>query len=317
VLEIRQPGFATAREELTPRPGYPQIREFKLDSLDQTTGGGYARSLRTGLAQELKIVPAGQFTMGTSRREPRRPANEVLRPVKLTHAFYLGTREVTNAECRQFKPDHDSGDFAGQTLNGDTQPVVRVTWDEVAQFMNWLSIKDGLQPVYEQKANGWAPVRPLRNGYRLPTEAEWEWAARFAGRDGAGLKYPWGAELPPPDRSGNYGDISAVKLLPTTLVTYNDNFPVSAPSGSFEPDALGMHDLGGNVAEWVQDYYVLDVVEAPGLVEDPLGPETGDFHIVRGSSWRSATERDLRLAYRTYESERREDLGFRLARNLE
>ncbi|HET8696152.1 MAG TPA: PEGA domain-containing protein [Gammaproteobacteria bacterium] len=316
VLEIRQPGYATAREELTPRPGYPQIREFKLDSLDQTTGGGYARSLRTGLAQELKIVPAGQFTMGTSRREPRRPANEILRPVKLTHAFYLGTREVTNAEFRQFKPDHDSGEFAGQTLNGDTQPVVRVTWDEVAEFMNWLSIKDGLQPVYEQKSNGWVPVRPLRNGYRLPTEAEWEWAARFAGRD-AGLKYPWGVDLPPPDRSGNYGDISAAKILPTTLVTYNDNFPVSAPSGSFEPDALGMHDLGGNVAEWVQDYYVLDAVEAPELVEDPLGPETGDFHIVRGSSWRSATERDLRLAYRTYESERREDLGFRLARNLE
>ena len=317
VLEIRRPGFSTAREELTPRPGYPQIRELKLESLDQTSGSGYARTLRTGLVQELKLIPAGQFTMGTSRRELGRPANEILRPVKLTHAFYLGTREVTNAEFRQFKADHDSGEFAGQTLNGDTQPVVRVTWDEVAQFMNWLSIKDGLQPVYEQKSNGWVPVRPLRNGYRLPTEAEWEWAARFAGREGAGLKYPWGVDLPPPDRSGNYGDVAAAKILPTTLATYNDNFPVSAPSGSFEPDALGIHDLGGNVADWVQDYYVLDAVEAPALAEDPLGPEVGDFHIVRGSSWRSATVRDLRLAFRTYESERREDLGFRLARNLE
>jgi len=317
VLEIRQAGFSIAREELTPQAGYTQVREFKLDSLDQTTGSGYARALRTGLSQELKLIPSGQFTMGTSRREQQRRANEILRPVRLTRAFYLGTREVTNAEFRQFKPDHSSGEFSGQTLNGDTQPVVRVAWDDVAQFLNWLSIKDGLQPVYEQKPNGWAPVRPLRNGYRLPTEAEWEWAARFAGREGPGLKYPWGADLPPPDRSGNYGDIAAKKILPTTLVTYNDNFAVSAPSGSFEPDALGIHDLGGNVAEWVQDYYVLDAVENPQLIEDPLGPETGDFHIVRGSSWRSHEVADLRLAYRTYESERREDLGFRLARNLE
>jgi len=237
--------------------------------------------------------------------------------VKLTKAFYLGTREITNGDFRKFKPDHDSGEFSGQTLNGDTQPVVRVTWDEVAQFLNWLSIKDGFQPVYEQKGSIWVPSRPLRNGYRLPTEAEWEWAARFAGQEGPGLKYAWGGELPPPDKSGNYADIAAAKILPRTLVTYNDSFPVSAPSGSFEPNVFGIYDMSGNVSEWVQDYYVLDAVEAPALVEDPLGPETGDFHIVRGSSWRSAHTDDLRLAYRTYESERREDLGFRMARNLE
>jgi formylglycine-generating enzyme required for sulfatase activity len=317
VVEIKQPGFATAREDVTPRPGYPQIREFKLESQDQTSGNGYKRSLLTGLAQELKLIPAGQYTMGTSRREKERRANEILRPVKLTKAFYLGTREVTNADFRQFKPDHDSGEFSGQTLNGDTQPVVRVTWDEVAQFLNWLSIKDGFQPVYEQKGSLWVPARPLRNGYRLPTEAEWEWAARFAGHEGPGLKYAWGADLPPPDKFGNYADIAAAKILPRTLVTYNDSFPVSAPSGSFEPNVFGIYDMSGNVSEWVQDYYVLDAVEAPALVEDPLGPETGDFHIVRGSSWRSAHTDDLRLAYRTYESERREDLGFRAARNLE
>ena len=73
------------------------------------------------------------------------------------------------------------------------------------QYLNWLSIKDGLQPVYEERAGGWAPVRPLRSGYRLPTEAEWEWAARFAGQQ-AGLLYPWGADLPPPDRAGNFAD---------------------------------------------------------------------------------------------------------------
>jgi formylglycine-generating enzyme required for sulfatase activity len=315
VLEVRSPGFAPERAELTPRPGFPQVREFKLVALDRDTGSGYATVLRTSLSQELKIIPSGQFTMGTSRSQRRR-ANEVVRPVRLTKAFYLGVREVTNAEFRAFVPAHDSGQFNNQSLNDDAQPVVRVTWDQVAQFMNALSIRDGLQPVYEDKGGIWVPVRPLRNGYRLPTEAEWEWAARFAGRE-AGLLYPWGNELPPPDRSGNYADVSAAEILPNTLVTYDDGFPVSAPSGSFAANELGIQDLGGNVAEWVQDYYELDALENPALVQDPLGPEEGRFHLVRGASWRSLAVDELRLAVRNYEAEYREDVGFRLARNLE
>ena len=254
--------------------------------------------------------------MGSSRREQGRRSNEALRAVKINDAFYLGVREVSNAEFRAFNAEHDSGAYAGISLNEDDQPAVRVTWEEVAQFMNWLSIQDGLQPVYEEGDGIWAAARPLRNGYRLPTEAEWAWAARFAERDEP-LIYPWGAELPPPDRSGNYADVSAADLLPTTLVTYNDGFETSAPSGSFEANAVGIFDLGGNVAEWVQDYYEVGRSATEALVEDPLGPETGRFHVVRGPSWRSVTVTDLRLAARQYSAEGDEKTGFRIARNLE
>jgi formylglycine-generating enzyme required for sulfatase activity len=316
VIEIRQAGFASATQKVTPRPGFPQKLEFELTSLDQNTGSGYPTVRKTGQGQELKLVPSGQFTMGSSRREQGRRANEVLRPVRLTRAFYLGVREITNAEFRAFKPDHKSGEFGGKTLDDPEQPVVRVTPQEAMQYLNWLSIRDGLQPVYEERQGEWVAVRPLRTGYRLPTEAEWEWAARFAGRDSA-LLYPWGAELPPPDRSGNWADISARNILPTTLVTYNDGYPVSAPAGTFEPNPVGIRDLGSNVAEWIQDYYVLDVTESTTLIQDPLGPETGQLHVVRGASWRSATVSDLRVAARNYGSDAREDIGFRIARNLE
>ncbi len=207
-VEIRRTGFASAQQRVTPRPGFPQKLVFDLTALDQTTGGGYPTVRKTGAGQELKLIPSGQFTMGSSRREQGRRANEVLRPVRLTKAFYLGVREVTNAEFRAFKPDHKSGEFGGKTLDEGDQPVVRVTPEDAMQYLNWLSIRDGLQPVYEQKNGVWAPVRPLRGGYRLPTEAEWEWAARFAGRDSA-LLYPWGADWPPPDRAGNWADVSA------------------------------------------------------------------------------------------------------------
>lgn len=316
-IEVRLDGYAVGKGQVTPRPGFAQRLSFELEPLDEASGSGYPRTITTGLGQELRLIPAGQFTMGSSRREPGRRSNETLRRVKLSRAFYLGVHEVTNAEFREFKPDHDSGSVAGRSLNGDDQPVVNVDWEDVARYLNWLSIRDGLQPVYEERDDGtFVAARPLRNGYRLPTEAEWAWAARFAERETA-LVYPWGTELPPPDRSGNFADVSAAKVLPTTLVTYNDGFEVSAPVGSFPADVLGLHDIGGNVAEWIQDFY--DVYPDAGTEQavDPLGPTTGRFRVVRGPSWRSATQTNLRMAYRDYAAEGRDDLGFRIARNLE
>ncbi len=315
-IEIRLAGFALQAREVTPRPGFPQIIDVTLEELDTTTGSGYANEVQTGLGQVLTLLPSGDFRMGSSRREQGRRSNEVLRDVSISEAFYLGVREVTNAEFRAFRADHDSGSFNGESLNEDDQPVVRVTWDDVAAFMYWLSIRDGFQPTYEEVNGVWTAVRPLRNGYRLPTEAEWAWAARFAGQEESAT-YPWGSTLPPPDRSGNFADVSAATLLPRTLVSYNDSFGVSAPPGNFPPNAVGVYDLGGNVAEWVLDYWEIGSPRTETVAIDPLGPEQGRFHVIRGSSWRSVTVTELRLAYRNYSGDTREDIGFRIARNLE
>ncbi len=315
-LEVRLEGHASQSTTVTPRTGFPQRWETALEAQDTVTGAGYPRIVQTSLEQELRLVLPGEFTMGSSRREQGRRSNEALRAITLTEGFYLGVKEVGNAEFRQFDPEHDSGAFASVSLNDDEQPAVRITWEQVAQFMNWLSIMDSLQPVYEEADGAWRPVRPLRNGYRLPTEAEWAWAARFAGREEP-LVFAWGAALPPPDRVGNYADISARQLLPTTLVTYNDGFGVAAPSGSFPANALGIFDLGGNVSEWVQDFYEVGRTETEIVAEDPLGPESGRFHVVRGPSWRGATVTNLRMASRNFSADGDERIGFRIARNLE
>ena len=315
-LEVRLDGHASQSTTVTPRTGFSQRWETVLVALDTITGAGYSQVVHTGLGQELRLVLPGEFTMGSSRREQGRRSNEALRAVRLSEGFYLGIKEVSNAEFRQFDPEHDSGSFSGESLDGDEQPAVRITWEQVAQFMNWLSIRDSLQPVYEEADGTWLPVRPLRNGYRLPTEAEWAWAARFAGREEP-LIFAWGAVLPPPDRIGNFADISARQLLPTTLVTYNDGFSVSAPSGSFAANPLGIFDLGGNVSEWVQDYYEVGRTETEAVVEDPLGPVSGRFRVVRGPSWRGLTVTDLRMASRNFSADGDEWIGFRIARNLE
>jgi formylglycine-generating enzyme required for sulfatase activity len=316
-LEVRLAGYASQSMEITPRPGFLQAEMFELEKLDTTSGGGYQRSITTSLGQELRIIPAGRFRKGSPRGSQGSRPNEVAHDVEISRAFYLGLREVTNAEFRRFDAAHDSGSFSGQSLNGDDQPVVRVEWEDAARFMNWLSIEDGLQPVYDTTSDPIKPFRPLRNGYRLPTEAEWSWAARAAGRT-APVIYPWGDAMPPPDRTDNFADIAAAEILPTTLVVYTDGFAVSAPVGSFAANPVGIFDLGGNVVEWVQDFYDLGFTTPPeGVTVDPLGPETGRAHVLQGPSWRSATIMDLRFAYRNYSAEGREDLGFRIARNLE
>ncbi len=178
-LEVRKDGYATFARSVTPRPGYPQTVQVRLLSDAEVIARSTATSMTTSQGQELRRVEAGAFEMGTSRREQGRRANEVLLPVVITKPFYIGTREVTNREFRRFRPGHDSGGSLHVALAGDMNPVVNVSWDDAVGYCNWLSAQEGLTPAYEKKFERWVPVNPTPDGYRLPTEAEWEWAIRY------------------------------------------------------------------------------------------------------------------------------------------
>ena len=260
---------------------------------------------------DLKLVPAGEYTMGSPRREAGRRANESQRPVKLERRFYMGLREVTNAEFRQFRPEHRSGFILQQTLDLDRQPAVNVSWQDAAAYCNWLSAQEGLAAAYEAKGGRLVPVTPITNGYRLPTEAEWEWVARGAG--GSLRKYPWGDALPVPAGAGNFADRSAQALVPLVIPDFDDGFAATAPVGSFAQGPNGFFDLGGNVAEWTHDLYTVQP-PATSVAVDPAATGDGALRVVRGSSWKSSAVTELRLAYRDYGDGKRNDVGFRIAR---
>ena len=312
-IEVRKTGYESWSRTVTPRPGYPQTMSARLRSHEAIARESVALERTTAAGQTLRLVEGGTFTMGSSRSEQGRRANEVIVPVKLTRPFLIGVQEVTNREFAQFRENHDSGADVHPSMAGDNNPVANVTWADAVQYSNWLSAREGLTPVYKEEFGEWVAIRPFPDGYRLPTEAEWVWAIRHQGGQGA-LKFGWGKDWPPRESAGNYADRSAVDLVPSIIPTYDDGFASTAEGGKFPANAIEIFDGAGNVAEWVNDFYT---VPTPGMTtprSDPLGPERGNSYVIRGSSWRHASPTELRLAYRDYGNDARSDVGFRVAR---
>jgi formylglycine-generating enzyme required for sulfatase activity len=311
-IEVREQGFLPFEGNLGAAAGLERTLEYHLIALSRvqallersptlTTQGGY----------QLRLVPPGSFEMGSPPGEPGRRANETLRHIALDRPFYLGATEVTNGQFRQFRAEHSSGAISGRSIDHDSEPVTGVSWEDAAEYCNWLSEREGLPPVYDLKEGHHVVHRPFSAGFRLPTEAEWEYAARFAA-PGKFYRYAWGDSLPVPEQAGNLAGAETSHSLPASLPGYRDAYPVVAPVGQFRPTALGLYDIAGNVTEWVNDYYSPKLNPAPG--SDPFGPEAGIQHVIRGSSWQSASPSELRLAWRDGASDRSPTIGFRVAR---
>jgi formylglycine-generating enzyme required for sulfatase activity len=314
-IELRKEGYETFATVITPRAEFPQTLEAILVNLKAVVKTPPAPRLTTPAGHDLILVAPREFQMGAPRREPGRRANEPLREVAITRPFYIATAEVTNRQFRAFRSGHRSGAIQSQNLEIDDHPAVRLSWEDAAAYCNWLSEAESLPPMYVASGGTYVLASPPTSGYRLPTEAEWELAARYA--SGTATKYPWGESLPVPPGAGNFADASAASIVAVTIPGYDDSFPATSPVSAFPPNALGLFGLGGNAAEWAQDRYAMTPPAGSGVASDPLGAESGEFHVIRGSSYLHGAVTELRLTYRDYGKEPRPDVGFRIARWVE
>ena len=193
---------------------------------------------------------------------------------------WVGKYEVTNGEYRAFKPEHDSKEAWVHSLNAERQPVVHVSFQDACEFAQWLTER-------EQRAGRPAEGRE----YRLPTGDEWITFAQC----GDGRVYPWGNEWPP--KYGNYADETAKQVLGfgRTIAGYDDGFPVACPVEKSGENDWGLFGVGGNAWEWT--------------AKTPNGP----FDALRGASWGSCAQVDLRCDGRVFDpSVRYGYVGFRL-----
>jgi formylglycine-generating enzyme required for sulfatase activity len=326
LFNVSRQGYVTQEKMITPRQGVTQIIEFTLQpepskQANQLEKGKQVTEskavISTSIGQQLHMVsPDSHLVMGASRREAGRRANESKRLVQLDRPFYFAVNEVTNEEFRRFKLSHDSGSLDGARLNGNSQPVVNISWQDAARFCNWLSTQQGLPEAYIEGETSVTAVHPLNTGFRMPTEAEWAWVARKLGQSSE-QRYPWNGKYPPEVSVGNYADNRISDTLADTVPEYDDGYRGSAPVGSFTGWPKGFNDLGGNVAEWTHDFYAVYPGKGQQIVRNPTGPKTGEHYVVKGAGWRHGNITELRLSYRDYSNKPRYDVGFRVARYAE
>ena len=220
-----------------------------------------------GVKLEMVLVTAGKFVMGSPKSEEDRRDNEKQHEVTLTKPFYMGKYEVTQEQYEAVMGKNPS-----ETDKGPKLPVTRVSWEDCQEFIKKLNAK----------TNG---------GYRLPTEAEWEYSCRA----GTTTAYSFGDKITPKD--ANIFDSKIFK-------------PVAV--GSYKPNAFGLYDMHGNVNEWCEDWHG----DYPaGAVTDPKGPATGKYRVLRVGSFdllvskaRSSNRSDVTPTSRD------SCIGFRLAR---
>ncbi len=268
-----------------------------------------AADLGDGVKMELVLIPAGEFKMGSSESAEATAAffnktygEDLLNAdlfkdehprhhVRITKPFYLGTYHVTRGQFRQFvadtgyKMDAEKGEKPGAQgwdpdkkafgfnekyswrnvgfEQTDEHPVVNVSWNDAVAFCKWLSRKEG-------------------KTYRLPTEAEWEYACRA----GTTTRYYNGDDPETLAKVGNVADAALKAKFPDWQYTIkaNDGYVFTAPVGSFKPNAFGLYDMHGNAWQWCSDWYGAEYY-ARSPIDDPTGPDSGAVRVLRGGSW--------------------------------
>ena len=266
-----------ARAEARAGAQYRELRE-RLAAEPGGIKSVFADPLRSGgQGPTMVTIPAGSFRMGCASGLDCRNNEEPVRDVAIPHPFAMSVFEVTFEDYDRFRRRDKVAD---ESWGRGLRPVINVSWDDAGKYVAWLSSQTGEE-------------------YRLPSEAEWEYAARA----GAVAQYGWGSRIG--SNRANCGDCGS-----------HWDGDRTAPVGAFAPNAWGLYDMHGNVWEWVEDCWNDDYAGAPSDGSAWLGGECY-VRVLRGGSW-GAPPRVLRAAYRggITSGYRSSFVGFRVSRTL-
>jgi formylglycine-generating enzyme required for sulfatase activity len=237
------------------------------------------------IGMKLRLIPAGEFQMGSTEADDEKPRHLVT----ISRPFYLGVYPVTQHEYRQVVKKNPSDSSGSERL-----PVETVSWFDAVEFCNALSRKEGLTPFYSKKVQTVEVHDWNGPGYRLPTEAEWEYACRA----GTTTRFSFGDDE---NALGQYAWYSANSASETH------------PVGEKKPNAFGLYDMHGNVWEWCWDGYDAHYTQSPAV--DPRGPGMAAHRVIRGGSWGFGPRYTRSASRGRFTPEGRDCyLGFRLAR---
>lgn len=262
------------------------------------------RKATNSIGIELLRVQPRAFTMGAPRSEVGQRANEIQRRVTFDRPIYVSKYEITEAQYAM---------YLGKSSNSK-RPVTSVSWQDAALFCNWLSRKEGLPTFYKVRSGKVVGYDASSRGYRLPSEAEWEYIAKFHNKQKPTV-FVWGDDYKVTESAGNIADRSADGAVKKFVADYDDGSAGVADVGTYKAEASGFHDLSGNVSEWVHDAYILAPAGNQEL-RNYLGQGNSSQHVVKGSNYLSVSWTELRASFRETASSGRKDIGFRIARYI-
>ena len=299
-ISFKSKGFRTLNESFEPTKDKQNIIKKLLTEKEASLLENKKYS-RTSIDGEVILFEPGSFLMGSSKKESRRDINEIMRSVKITKHFYISKNLITEEQYSLFKRSSKSN-----------LPVNNISWIDAAKFCNWLSSKEGFENFYEIKNNQIISFNMDSKGYRLPTEAEWEYVAKSNNPEK--YIYSWGSDRKITKLVGNIADVSTQGILSNFIDDYDDGYDERSPVGSFRSNQNDINDLTGNLSEWVNDFYSVEFVQQSKVFQDYIGPLAGTSHVIKGSNYYSSTPLQLGLSYRTYGNEPNNLVGFRIAR---
>lgn len=256
---------------------------------------GVPVEITNSLGMRLRLIPSGIYQRGSPPDEWGRSHDELRHRARIPYPFYMAVMETTQREYEEIMGANPS-----QFDLAPDFPVDRVLWEEALEFCNALSRREGFPPVYERRGDGWVGF-PERDGYRLPYEAEWE----FACRAGSTNAFHNGPIEPLEEGSATLQRVAWFK---------ENSRGQPQPVGQLEPNAWGLYDILGNLHEWCWDWY------APyprDHESDFTGPAAGEARVVRGGGWYSTMEQTRCAARRPwYPFNHWNSLGFRIVRTV-
>ncbi len=303
-ITVTKNGYQSVTETFTLTPGQKVSKSVKLQKPAAATRKTPSAVVKSAPAKaepagDMVLIHGGTFQMGDVFNEgfaPEKPVHSVT-----VNDFYMGKYEVTQKEWMQLMG------FNPSKYKDPNSPVEWITWYDVAEFCNLKSKKEGLTPCYT--FNGPDVSCDFNaNGYRLPTEAEWEYAAREGGRK---VRFGNGQDVADPAKINFNGNSSST----AAYFKPGEYRRMPWPVGSFKPNALGLFDMSGNVWEWCWDWYS-DNYYQKSESNNPRGPKNGNFKAIRGGSFSDGPE-DIRCTNRIYSkpSLKSSSIGFRLVRS--
>lgn len=302
-VTFSSPTFRSVQKRFTPKiDGSTEVAAQLLTEFEARRQEGKPLFVKT-LGIEMSSVKPRAFTMGSAPNEKNRQRNEHNVKVDFEREIWISRHEITEKQFSAFKQESVSSDL----------PIVNVTWNDAALFTNWLSRNEALEPFYTESNGQVVGVNKNANGYRLPTEAEWEFIAKI-NRRSKPTTFVWGTHTRLRDKQGNFADQSRKGQQTFLLKDFNDGFAGRAPIGSFKPERSGFFDLDGNVREWVHDFYSVRPPKTNITHINYLGISSGTKHVVKGASFKTGRMKNLRASLREGVLDKADDIGFRIAR---